>query len=143
MGIWVSEIQKLTASRTWYVDTVPSDNLTHGKTLAELAASNRWIQGPAFLRRQPNEWPSRPSTTEQEDSREFKQSVFCAFTQANSPLKIPDIIQFSSWRELVKGTQQSLHGAVADPASPVCSSPFAEGQPSMLLLRGSQIPQRG
>lgn len=120
----VSEIQELTASHTCrYVDTAdgnPADDLTHGKTLAELADLSWWIQGPAFLRWPPDEWPSHPSTTEPEDSSEFKQSVFCALIQASLSLKIPDVSQFCSWTGLIKATQQSLHGGATDPSSPVC-----------------------
>nr|XP_061832460.1 uncharacterized protein LOC133616862 [Nerophis lumbriciformis] len=137
VGTRVSEIQELTASHTWrYVDTAnnPADDLTRGKTLAELAAPNRWIQGPAFLRRPPDEWPSCPSITEPEDRGELKHSVFCALTQTSPPPKIPDLTRFSSWRELVKATQQSLHGAAADPASPLCDLRDAE----VHLLKTSQ-----
>lgn len=52
VGTRVSEIQDLTAEHTWrYVDTAnnPADDLTRGKTVAELAAPNWWIQGPTFL----------------------------------------------------------------------------------------------
>lgn len=82
MGTRVSEVQELTALHTWqYVDTTnnPSDELTRGKTLAELAAASWWIQGPAFLRHPPDEWPSRPITTELEDSSELK-CFLCPYT---------------------------------------------------------------
>lgn len=137
MGTRVSEIQELTASHTWrYVDTAnnPADDLTRGKTLAELATPNRWIQGPAFLRGPPEEWPSCPNITEPEDDSELKHSVFCALTQTSSPPTIPNLTQFSSWRELVKATQQSLHGAAADPTSPLCDLRDAE----VHLLKTSQ-----
>ncbi|KAI3362570.1 hypothetical protein L3Q82_001606 [Scortum barcoo] len=137
VGTRVSDIQELTDSHTWrYVDTAnnPADDLTRGKTLDELAAPSRWIQGPAFLRHPPDEWPSCPSTMEPEDNSELKQSVFCALTQTSSPLKIPDVTQFCSWRELVKATQQSLHGAAADFASPLCDFRDAE----VHLVKASQ-----
>lgn len=83
VGTRVSEIQELTATHTWrYGDTAnnPADDLTRGKTLAELATPNRWIQGPAFLRCPPDEWPSCPNITEPEDSSELKQCFLCSHT---------------------------------------------------------------
>ncbi|XP_072772189.1 uncharacterized protein [Nerophis lumbriciformis] len=47
-------------------------------------------------------------------------------TTTSPPPKIPDLTRFSSWRELIKATQQSLHGAAADPASLLCDLRDAE-----------------
>lgn len=112
----------------------PADDLTRGKTLAELAAPSRWIQGPAFLQCPPDEWPSHPIITEPEDSCELKLSVFCALTQTSSQHQMPDIIQFSNWSELVKATQGPLHGAAADSTTTLCDLRDAE----IHLLKSSQ-----
>lgn len=80
VGTRVSEIQDLTALHTWqYVDSAnnPADDLTRGKTLAELVAPNRRIQGPSFLRSPPDKWPRLPTLTEPGDDAELKQGIFC------------------------------------------------------------------
>ncbi|XP_034536205.1 uncharacterized protein LOC117810467 [Notolabrus celidotus] len=117
VGTRVSEIQELTAMHTWrYVDTAnnPADDLTRGKTLAELATSSRWIQGPPFLGGSPDSWPSLPSSTGPADASELKQSIFCGLIQTGPRLHTPDVTKFNSWSDLVKATQE----AVVDPSSP-------------------------
>lgn len=136
VGTRVSEIQELTASHTWqYVDTAnnPADDLTRGKALAELAAPSRWIQRPAFLQCPTDEWPSHPIVTEPENSCELK-NAFCGLTQISSQHQVLGITQFTNWSELVKATQQSLHGAAADSTTPLCEFQDAE----VHLLRSSQ-----
>ncbi len=52
VGTRVAEIQELTDPKDWrYVDSKsnPADDITRGKTLAELANASRWSQGPSFL----------------------------------------------------------------------------------------------
>lgn len=88
VGTSISEIQDLTVSHTWrYVDTENNlaDDLTRGKTLAELATPSRWIQGPAFLRSTPHEWPSAPDSVNPADPSELKQTIFCGLTQTRPP----------------------------------------------------------
>lgn len=121
VGTRVSEIQDLTARHTWwYVDTAnnPADDLTCGKTLAELEAPRRWMQGPLFLRDPPDKWPLLSVTTEPEDDAELKQSIFSGLTQTSPAPQTPDTMQFNSWTNLVKATQQFLQGVAADPSLP-------------------------
>ena len=135
VGTRVSEIP--TSVHTWrYVDTAnnPADDLTRGKTLTELAAPNRWIQGPSFLRGPPENWPSLPTFTEPEDAAELKQSIFCGLTQMGLVPQTPDVTQFDSWTDLVNATQQSFDGAAADPSLPQPDPFDAEA----LLLKASQ-----
>ncbi|KAK0137358.1 hypothetical protein N1851_026443 [Merluccius polli] len=116
VGTRVSEIQELTRLQDWrYVDTAnnPADDVSRGKTLAELAGPNRWIQGPTFLRSPPEQWPSLPASEQPEDPGELRSSIFCGLTTTSSVLATPDTAQFTSWGDLVTATQQSLHGAAA------------------------------
>ena len=137
VGTRVSEIHDLTSLHTWrYVDTAnnPADDLTRGKTLVELAAPNRWIQGPSFLRGPPKNWPSLPTSTEPEDAAELKHSIFCGLTQMSLAPQTPDVTQFDSWTDLVNATQQLFDGAAADPSLPQPDLLDAEA----LLLKASQ-----
>ncbi|XP_027136725.1 uncharacterized protein LOC113746177 [Larimichthys crocea] len=54
--------------------------------------------------------------------------------QTSSPPETVEITEFSSWRDLVRATQQSLHGAAADSSSPLCDLRDAE----VHLLKTSQ-----
>ncbi|KAK7881024.1 hypothetical protein WMY93_030613 [Mugilogobius chulae] len=122
VGTRVSEIQDLTASHTWrYVDTAnnPADDLTRGKTLAELAIPNRWIQGPAFLRSPQHAWPQTPDSVNAADPSELKQTIFCGLTQTQPSDPLLDITQFSNWEDLVNAMRQLLHGAAASSSAPL------------------------
>ena len=115
-------------------DNNPADDLTRGRTLCELAVPNRWLQGPPFLRDSPDRWPSLPNSAEPEDVTELKQSIFCGLTQTSLTPQVPDTTQFNSWIDLVKETQQCIHGAAADPSLPQPDFRDAE----VHLLRASQ-----
>ena len=137
VGTRVSEIHDLTSLHTWrYVDTAnnPADDLTRGKTLVELAAPNRWIQGPSFLRGPPKNWPSLPTSTEPEDAAELKHSIFCGLTQMSLAPQTPDVTQFDSWTDLVNASQQLFDGAAADQSLSQPDLLDAEA----LLLKASQ-----
>ena len=137
VGTRVSEIQDLTSLHTWRnVDTAnnPADDLTRCKTLAELAAPNRWIQGPSFLLGPPKNRASLPTSTEPEDAAELKQSIFFGLTQTSLAPQTPDITQFDSWTDLVNATQQFFNGAAADPSLPQSDLLDADA----LLLKVSQ-----
>lgn len=131
VGTRVSEIQDLTARHTWrYVDNNPANDLTRGKTLAELTAPSRWMQGPLFLRSPPDKWPLLPTSTEPEDDAELKQSILCGPTQTSPAPQTPDAMQFYP---------RQSHPAVP---SRVAADPFLP-QPDLrdaevLLLKASQ-----
>ncbi|KAI2664192.1 hypothetical protein H4Q32_002333 [Labeo rohita] len=80
VGTRVAEIQELTNPDAWrYVDSSqnPADDVTRGKTLAELALPNRWSHGPSFLLKGPDHWPSQPPRLLDPDSSEYRKSAFC------------------------------------------------------------------
>ncbi|TWW67283.1 hypothetical protein D4764_02G0003240 [Takifugu flavidus] len=84
VGTRVSEIQELTQNHEWrYVDSPsnPADDVTRGKTVAELILPNRWIEGPVFLRQSSKHWPSASMNMEKEGTEELKRSTFCGLTR--------------------------------------------------------------
>ncbi|XP_061923182.1 uncharacterized protein LOC133663012 [Entelurus aequoreus] len=93
---------------------------TRVSEIQELTASHTWRDQHSFAVHRMNGHPVLASQSQR--------------TVTSSPPKIPDLTRFSSWRELVKATQQSLHGAAADPASPLCDLRDAE----VHLLKTSQ-----
>ncbi|XP_049330100.1 uncharacterized protein LOC111189521 [Astyanax mexicanus] len=121
VGTRVSEIQELTQPHEWrYVNSAnnPADDITRGKSLADLGPQSRWIKGPSFLHEPPEKWPQVPISSNLENSDELKQSAFCGLSTTNSATAIPDPTQFTTWSELVAATKQALYGAESDPASP-------------------------
>lgn len=141
VGTRVAEIQNLTEVSNWrYVDSAnnPADDITRGKTLTELSRSHRWLQGPAFLSHSEDRWPISPSSYPETDDSELKKSIFCGHVAEETEQQLPDVRQFSTWKELMRTTAQSLHGA----ANPNCDSlPEAADyiKAENLLLRQSQL----
>lgn len=83
VGTRVAEIQELTdTGALHYVDTKtnPADDITRGKTLAELSSPSRWNQGPPFLLLHTDQWPKSPLLHPQSEDEEVKQATFCGFT---------------------------------------------------------------
>ncbi len=114
VGTRVAEIQELTEGSTWrYVDSVqnPADDVTRGKTLAELAEPNRWSQGPSFLFKGPNEWPSLPGEVTEQDVTEYKKSVSCGVVSRVDPPETPLSQSYLSWGDMVEAVAQEGHGA--------------------------------
>ncbi|XP_063062170.1 uncharacterized protein LOC134455033 [Engraulis encrasicolus] len=121
VGTRVSEIQELTSLESWrYVDSVrnPADDLTRGKSLAELAAPNRWSQGPPFLLQPPEEWPVRPLSAAEEDTGELRKPTYCGLATVDSDVQVPDANQYKRWQDLLDATAQSLHGAANQDGAP-------------------------
>ncbi|XP_052443245.1 uncharacterized protein LOC127984578 [Carassius gibelio] len=114
VGTRIAEIQDMTLESNWrYVNTTdnPADDLTRGKTLLELSKSQRWSQGPQFLHQHPSSWPSLPEFAAPDDHDELKKLLFCG--NACLVKSQSDISNIKSWKELLKATHQSLHGAAA------------------------------
>ncbi|XP_052449737.1 uncharacterized protein LOC128011416 [Carassius gibelio] len=110
VGTRVAEIQELTAESTWrYVDSSqnPADDVTRGKTLAELAVPNRWSQGPSFLQKGPAEWPSSPKEITEQDITEYKKVASCGVISRADRKE-----SYLSWKDMVEGTAQEVHGTV-------------------------------
>ncbi|KAL0194643.1 hypothetical protein M9458_008215, partial [Cirrhinus mrigala] len=59
----ITKILEYSTPEQWrYVDSPsnPADDITRGKSVADLAKPNRWSQGPTFLYSDPNQWPKFP-----------------------------------------------------------------------------------
>ena len=104
VGTRVSEIQELTNCQDWrYVNTVnnPADDLTRGKTLAEIQQLNRWSQGPQFLYHPSNTWPQVPDSSKDgvdHQQLEMKPS-FCGEVAMVGSL--PDFSQYQTYQALL------------------------------------------
>ncbi|XP_046549034.1 uncharacterized protein LOC124259013 [Haliotis rubra] len=121
VGTRVSEIQNLTDINNWrYVNTKdnPADDITCGKTLAELCGTSRWQSGPLFLCDKPERWPNpRPTSSAiTEDTCELKKT-FC-LTATVEPM--PEFLNYHTWDLLVTATMQLPDGA-ASSSSPCMS----------------------
>lgn len=138
VGTRVAEIQELSAPASWrYIDsgTNPADDITRGKTLAQITGENRWSQGPRFLRLPANHWPKTPMAEPTEEVEELRKPVFCCLLTGSTSPAIPDIPQFSTYQELLKATMQSLHGA-ATSLNPPAADDFQQAE--LALLRHAQ-----
>ncbi|XP_058652120.1 uncharacterized protein LOC131552381 [Onychostoma macrolepis] len=119
VGTRVAEIQELTDRLSWrYVDSAknPADDLTRGKKLEELAEPNQWSHGPPFLLQSPDKWPTPPTTVVDECHTELRKSIFCGVntTIPDKNPYLPDVHQYTTWRELVDATVQKLQGAAGN-----------------------------
>lgn len=114
VGTRVAEIQNLTNPVQWrYVDTLsnPADDITRGLTLQEMVQDHRWNKGPHFLHLSEREWPSMPSSEVELDTTELRKSAFMGTMSSILPTQLPDPSKFSNWKELLKETASSIHGA--------------------------------
>lgn len=106
----VSEIQELTEHSAWrYVDTQqnPADDITRGKSLLSFTGPGRWSQGPSFLKLGHEHWPKRPEQVKSEELPELKGFTICCLTITEPDQTLPDVTQFSTWKELVEATRQT------------------------------------
>ena len=89
----------------------PADDITQGKTLKELSRPHCWHQGPDFLHHAEEYWPTDPSSCPEADDSELKKSSLCGHVTVDTCPQLPDLSQFSTWKDLMKTTARSLHGA--------------------------------
>ncbi|KAL3979043.1 ATP-binding cassette, subfamily B (MDR/TAP), member 9 [Sarotherodon galilaeus] len=139
VGTRVAEVQELSAAASWrYVDsgTNPADDITRGKTVAQLAGENCWSRGPPFLQLPPSLWPQAPVGEVKEEVEELKKPVFCGLLTGSASLAIPGIKQFSTYEELLKATARLMHGAANDTSHPDADD-FQKAE--LALLRHSQM----
>ncbi|KAL0165842.1 hypothetical protein M9458_037686, partial [Cirrhinus mrigala] len=130
VGTRVAEIQELTDRLSWrYVDSAknPADDLTRGKKLEELAEPNR-----------PDKWPTSPTTVVDECHSELRKSLFCGVTTTipDKEPYLPDVHQFTTWRDLVEATVQKLQGAAGD--NRVLSADDYRTAETLILRRAQQ-----
>lgn len=123
VGTRIAEIQDFTEQSTWrYVDSTnnPADDLTRGRTLAELGTPNRWSQGPDFLLLPADKWPSNPSLTASESPKEMtelKRSAICGMAVTNPDPVSSAQPEVSTWQELMENKVKELHGAAVQDLS--------------------------
>ncbi len=127
VGTRVAEIQELTNPDAWrYVDSSlnPADDVTRGKTLAELALPNRWSRGPSFLLKGPDDWPSQPPELLDSDPSEYRKSVSCGIVT-----NVAWCLQGDqhTWKDLVEAVVLELHGA-AGQGNPVAASDYQQAE---------------
>ena len=105
VGVRVSEIQTSWDQCCWRfvpTDLNPADDLSRGIPVQRL--NERWMRDPAFLRDQPDQWPSHPSD-EQAELPEVKNQKSILFLQrptAKHPIIDPS--RFSNWGKLCRVT---------------------------------------
>ncbi|XP_051791369.1 uncharacterized protein LOC127529975 [Erpetoichthys calabaricus] len=150
VGTRIAEIQELTDRHSWrYVDSNrnPADDITQGRTLAELSVPHRWNQGPLFLFKPESEWPVRPNITGPEVEAEQRKSVFCGSTVTSH--LIPNPKEYHTWMELVEAVVQSRSDQTIPTAEDYRMSEFLIFQNSqldsfpeeyMLLKNGKPVP---
>ncbi|XP_054623571.1 uncharacterized protein LOC129176971 [Dunckerocampus dactyliophorus] len=115
--VYCHEIQNLTDVSNWrYLDSAnnPVNDITRGKTLKELARPPHWHQGPDFLRHTEDFWPTSPTACPESHDVELRKASFCGNVTVRSCPQLLDVSLFSTWKDLIQATVQSLHGA-ADP----------------------------
>lgn len=139
VGTRVAEIQELSAPEAWrYIvsATKPADDITRGKTLAQLAGENHWKNGPPFLQLPAKHWPKSPDGEATEELEEVRTTVFSGLlTGTTSPI-IPDIQQFRTYQELLEATTHLLYKG-PDSSSHPAADDFCKAE--LALLRHTQM----
>ena len=103
VGVRVAEIQSTFESATWRhvpSDLNPADDLSRGITVSEM--NGRWMNGPVFLTKEPEEWPIETSETPS-DVPEVKLRKLL-FVLQSKPTAFIDPSRYSNWRRLCRVT---------------------------------------
>ena len=104
VGVRVAEIQASFESTAWrYVPSNlnPADDVSRGITVDEM--KERWMNGPPFLRNDPEQWPTETSETTPEIP-EMKASKPLLVLQPSKPSTIIDSTRYSNWPKLCRVT---------------------------------------
>lgn len=72
------------------------------------------------------------------DDSEPKKSSFCGHVAVDNGSQLPDVRQFSTWKELIQTTARSHHGA-ANPNSDSLTEAVDYIKAENLLLRQAQL----
>lgn len=140
IGTRVAEIQELTDPKDWrYVDSKsnPANDITRGKTLAELTKPSRWSQGPSFLLLPPDQWPQSPLLQLPAEDAELKSGTFCGLTVPVTNPALPDCNQFTSYKQLLTAGARVLHGQ-ANPSEALTAEDYREAELALLQQAQSQ-----
>ncbi|XP_055543362.1 uncharacterized protein LOC129728911 [Wyeomyia smithii] len=105
----VATIQRLTQNCEWhFVHGVenPADIISRGLPADELASCKVWWEGPTWLRKSSEFWPTSPLETQSnpECSREVRKTAHIATSQPDSSFIDEYIALFSSYSRLVRTT---------------------------------------
>ena len=103
VGVRVAEIQSTFESATWRhvpSDLNPADDLSRGITVSEM--NGRWMNGPVFLTKEPEEWPIETSETPS-DVPEVKLRK-PLFVLQSKPTAFMDPSRYSNWPRLCRVT---------------------------------------
>ena len=104
----VTEIQASFEPAAWrYVPSNlnPADDLSRGITVDEM--KGRWMNGPPFLRNDPEQWPTETNETSPEIP-EMKASKPLLVLQPSKPSTIIDPSRYSNWPKLCRVTDRLL-----------------------------------
>ena len=109
VGVRVAEIQASWEPTVWrYVPTNlnPADDLSRGISVLEM--NGRWMNGPSFLRKNSDEWPTEVEKASPEiPEMKVNKSLF-ALVQPAVKGFIIDASRFSSWQKLCRVTAYCL-----------------------------------
>ena len=115
VGTRVAEIQELTDPQDWkYVASSqnPADDITRGKTLQELSNSGRWRDGPIFLQRASEFWPTQQLREDPDNDPELRKPAISCLTTSTTKTPVHQLAdECSSFAELTQAVAQSLYGA--------------------------------
>ncbi|XP_043226266.1 uncharacterized protein LOC122383664 [Amphibalanus amphitrite] len=75
----------------------PADDCSRGLPASQLTPDSRWIQGPAFLRQPPDQWPSEVRQKAINDGDPEVRVVNLTSTDLSTGIVLPDPSRFSSW----------------------------------------------
>ena len=100
----VAEIRSHSEANNWSHipgDLNPADYSTRGLPLDDLRPAHPWINGPAFLYEEEDNWPkSEHIPALDEDNEEIRKSAVIQVTHKFVPLL--DMARFSSWKKIVR-----------------------------------------
>ncbi|XP_064641942.1 uncharacterized protein LOC135496512 [Lineus longissimus] len=107
----VAKIHKSTVSTQWRhvpTDQNPADDVSRGMTAEELITSDRWVQGPEFLKKPEADWPKQPDIIEESQAKgmeEVKAEVKVYHASRENPNDpIGRMVKhYSCWYRLKKG----------------------------------------
>ena len=100
VGVRVAEIQASFKTTTWrYVPSSlnPANDLSRGITVDEM--KGRWMNGPSFLRNEPEEWPTETNEASPEIA-EMKTNKPLFVLQPSKPSTTIDPSRYSNWPKL-------------------------------------------
>ena len=109
VGVRVAEIQASFEPTAWRYapsNLNPADDLSRGITVDEMKGI--WMNGPPFLRNDPEQWPTETNETSPE-ILEMKASKPLLVLQPSKPSTIIDPTRYSNWPKLCRVTAYCFH----------------------------------